>query len=115
MKSTFAILLASLVLCATAGCRNGPIRNMMGSKQCDPCCAPSADPSFGAGYSETAYPVESPTYIDGVSGDPYIHGSNYGGATMSTPALNELSTPVYDSTIVPPDSSGSLPSPGPGG
>ena len=127
MKKTLAFLMVAAMLVATTGCANGPIRSLFRGKQCNTCNAPAANPSFGYGYSETAYPVGtdcsncvsgnagSPAWIDSGSSDPYVHGSNYGGATINPPVFDSYSNPSYGGTIVPPGSSGTLPDPGSGG
>ena len=118
MKNTLAFLMASALLIATVGCANGPFRNLCRGKQsCDPCNAPAANPSFGYGYGETVNygSAGTPTYVDGATSDPYVHGSNYGSATINPPVFDSYSSPSYGGTIVPQGSSGTLPAPGNGG
>ncbi len=115
MKITLAFLMASLLV-ATAGCANG-LGKFCGRNQCDPCNQPASDPSFGPGYGETVISgnAGSPVYMDGATSDPYVHGSNYGSATINPPVFDSYSNPSYGGAIVPQGSSGTLPSPGGGG
>ncbi len=126
MKKTLVFLTATAMLIATTGCANGPIRSLFGGKQCNSCNAPAADPSMGYGYNESAYPTgdcpncvsgqaDSPVYMNDGTIDPYVQGSNYGGATINPPVFDSYSNPSFGGTIVPPGSSGTLPSPGNGG
>ncbi len=141
MKNSIICLAAIAMLCSTVGCANGPVREFVRNAICnDGCQAPPADPSYGFGFDSastgdcatgncsSSQPIvhggqdfgsvsgsvpHSTSYInDSYSqGDPYINGSNYGGATINPPVFDSYSGPSYGSTIVPPGSSGTLPTP----
>jgi hypothetical protein len=125
MKKTILTIAAIMLLGSIAGCSNGPILSHFRNGCKNGCQAPPATPSYGypAGDCATGNCAgpggqiissgQATSYMNdsyGVS-DPYINGSNYDGATINPPVFDSYSTPGYGSTIVPPASSGTLPTP----
>jgi len=140
MKKLLVSLASIAMICSTVGCANGPVRNFLRNAICDRGCeGPQVDPSYGFGFDGVSgdcangncaqpmgggqllgnapsingsLPTNTSYMNDSFSqGDPYISGSNYGGATINPPVFDSYSGPTYGSTIVPPANSGSLPVP----
>lgn len=121
MKRAALLVLAGLILCTTTGCANGPVRNFLRGVLHGPCKAPAPEPSFGMGFDDTVgtcvdcQKASTPGYLGDGYADPYIQGSNFGGASINPPVFDSYSSPTYRDTTVPPASTDIMPSPGPGG
>jgi hypothetical protein len=114
MKRTILCVMLAAFLLAASGCANGPIRSFFRNKDCNSC--PAVDPTFGF-HGESDCPecdygaVGAPVYTGGDMGDPYAHGSYYGGASISPPVFDSTTNPTFGGRIIPDGSSGTLPNP----
>ena len=113
LSASFAVLLI-----ASTGCADGPVRRMIRNTFCNDCRPPAA-PCFqglpatpnascptgtcgGANNHITSY---------GNQGDPYLDGSNANGATITPPVFDNYGGLNFGGTTGSPGSNGILPSP----
>jgi len=114
MKKLIVSIAAMTMLFSAVGCSSGPLSRFRSKS--NSCQAPPANPDFGfqsgsqiiSSGDQTTTSYMNDSYSQG---DPYINGSNNGSATINPPVFDRYSDPSYGSTIVPPDSSGTLPKP----
>jgi hypothetical protein len=124
MRKVIFLLLIAILIGTTSGCANGPIRRLFQGNDCNTCNAPASEPGFGFGYSGDDDCVTcshggsaTPSYVDNGYSDPYVQGSNYGGASINPPVFDGFGSSPAGSTTGSPQSNGTLPDPGsnPGG
>ncbi len=124
MRKVIFLLLIAVLIGTTSGCANGPFRSMFRGNDCNTCSAPASEPGYGIGYSDSDDCVtvshgggHSSSWVDGGYSDPYVQGSNYGGASINPPVFDGFGSSPAGSTIDSPQSNGTLPTPGsnPGG
>ena len=132
MKKLIVLIAAMAMVSVSIGCSSSGLMSHFKKDKCNGGCqAPPVNPSYGypagdcesgncggggqyygggqiinSGQQSTSYMNDSYS-----QGDPYINGSNPGGATINPPVFDSYSGPSYGSTIVPPAASGTLPTP----
>ncbi len=114
MKQLILSCAVIALLGTTAGCANGPIgRFFFRGSECDVCQPPAAAPSYGPGCAGGACQTQGASYLNDsfIQGDPYLNGSNLGGATINPPVFDTFGSPNAGGTIVSPGSSGELSGP----
>lgn len=131
MKKLIVLIAAIAMLSMSVGCSSSGLLSHFKSRCSGGCQSPPVNPSYGyptgdcgSGNSEGQYigggqvidSGNSASYMgDGyIQGDPYINGSNSGDASINPPVFDSYSGTSYGSTIVPPASSGTLPTPSSG-
>ena len=119
MKNLILSLAIASILCATVGCAGGGLCNWWRNKHNNNGCQPALEPSYGFGYQQPCATgncgdmTQGTNYMNDsfIQSDPYMSGSNFGGATINPPVFDNYSNPSFGSTIVPPASSGIMPGP----
>ena len=128
MKKMIVLIAAMTLLSLSVGCSGSGLLSQFKSRCSGGCQTPPVNPSFGypagdcnssaaegefIGGGQVIDAGNSTSYMnDGyIQSDPYMSGSNSGGATINPPVFDSYSGPSYGSTIGPPASSGNLPAP----